>query len=372
MKVFVSSLIGGYELLRQAASDAITSLGHEPVMAEDFRAQTNSPQVACLQGLRSAELVVLILVDRYGAPQPGSGVSPTHEEYLEARGTKPILLFVQEGVDPEPRQAELLRDAQGWQGGLFREGFRDAEQLRKLVTRAIHGYELSHASAPLDLRVLISETEAILADRHRDRGQGGPMLRFAIAGGPSRQVLRPAELENEGLADAIQQRAMFGTPRLFQREVGAERLIEGDILVIEQEGGARISLGERGQIELRLPLERPTRQGRNFGGVMFAIIQEAVIRELANAIAFSAWLLDHVDVTQRVTHVAMAAKIEASDHMGWRTQAEQDASPNSGTMRLGEAPSQPVTSDRPRAALKFDAARLAEDLMVPLRRQWKA
>jgi hypothetical protein len=39
---------------------------------------------------------------------------------------------------------------------------------------------------------------------------------------------------------------------------------------------------------------------------------------------------------------------------------------------MGEAPRQLVTLDRPRAALKFDAARLAEDLMVPLRRQWKA
>ncbi len=56
------------------------------------------------------------------------------------------------------------------------------------------------------------------------------------------------------------------------------------------------------------------------------------MRELANAIAFTAWLLDHADATQRITHVAMAAKIEASDHLGWRTQAEQDASPNSGTV----------------------------------------
>lgn len=372
MKVFISSLIGGYGPLRQAARDAITSLGHEPVMAEDFPAQANSPQVACLQGLRSAEVVVLILVDRYGTPQPGSGVSPTHEEYLEARGAKPILLFVQEDVDPEPRQAELLREAQGWQGGQFREGFRDAEQLRQLITRAVHGYELAHASGPLDFAVLARDAEAMLADLHRDRAQGELVLRFAIVGGPRRQVLRPVELEDEGLVDAIHQHAMFSTPRLFEREAATERRIEGDTLVIEQEGGARISLGERGQIELRLPLERSGKQRRAFGGFMLAIIQESVVRELANAIAFSSWLLDHVDATQRITHVSMAAMIEASDHLSWRTQAEQDASPNSGTMRMGEAPRRPAVLDRPRAAIKFDATRIAEDLMVPLRRQWKA
>lgn len=372
MKIFVSSLIGGYELLRQAARDAIASLGHEPVMAEDFRAQANSPQVACLQGLRSAELVVMILVDRYGSPQPGSGFSPTHEEYLEARGAKPILLFVQEGGEAEAKQAELLREAQGWQGGLFREGFRSPEQLRTLITRAIHNFELSQGSAPLDARALTREAEAILEARFRERGQAGQTLRFAMASGPSRQILRPAELEAEELADAIQQRAMFGSPRLFERDLGAVRSIEGDAVVIEQDAGARVSLDERGRVELRLPLERRSGKSRGFGGLTLAIVEESVVRELANAIAFSAWLLDHVDSTQRITHVAMAAKIEASDHLGWRTQAEQDASPNSGTMRMGSLPERPSTLDRPRAALKFDAARLAEDLMVPLRRQWKA
>ena len=70
-------------------------------MAEDFGARPASPQVACLQGLRSADVVVLILRERYGAVPPRSKVSPTHEEYLEARDGKPILRFVQEGVAEE-------------------------------------------------------------------------------------------------------------------------------------------------------------------------------------------------------------------------------------------------------------------------------
>jgi hypothetical protein len=198
------------------------------------------------------------------------------------------------------------------------------------------------------------------------------MLRFALAGGPARQLLRPAELEEEGLADAIQQRAMFDSPRLFERHTGIERRIESDALVLKQDGGARISIDESGRIELRLPLERRTTHSRSFGGLILAIIQESVLRELGNSIAFSAWLLDHVDATQRISHAAMSVKIDASAHLGWRTQAEQDASPNAATMRMGEAPCRLVTLDRPRGALKFDAARLAEDLMVPLRRQWKS
>jgi hypothetical protein len=96
------------------------------------------------------------------------------------------------------------------------------------------------------------------------------------------------------------------------------------------------------------------------------------LRELAAAMTFGAWLLDKIDPTQRLAHVALAASIEASDHMGWRTQAEQDASPNSGTMRMGNGQRPISSTDRPRAALRFQATEIAEDLMVPLRRQMKA
>src|SRR5665213_1713455 len=115
MKVFISSLISGFGPVRQACHGAVTALWHEPVMAEDFGARAESPQGACLQGLRSADLVVLILGESYGAAQPGSGLSATHEEYREARGHKPVLAFVHDGVTPDPQQAEFIREVQGWE-----------------------------------------------------------------------------------------------------------------------------------------------------------------------------------------------------------------------------------------------------------------
>jgi Domain of unknown function (DUF4062) len=57
------------EPFREAAREAATQLGHQPVMAEDFGAQPTSPQIACLQGLRQSAAVVLILGAAYGAKQ---------------------------------------------------------------------------------------------------------------------------------------------------------------------------------------------------------------------------------------------------------------------------------------------------------------
>lgn len=124
MNVFVSSLISGFEPFRDAARSAVVTLRLEPVMAEDFGSQPNSPQIACLQGVRAADLVVLILGERYGSPQGSSGISPTHEEYLEARDKKQILVFVQEGVTREPQQARFVDEVQAWRTGFFRGGFK--------------------------------------------------------------------------------------------------------------------------------------------------------------------------------------------------------------------------------------------------------
>ena len=121
---------------------------------------------------------------------------------------------------------------------------------------------------------------------------------------------------------------------------------------------------------MRLPLDRPGRcRVGGFSG--FALIEETVVRQLTAAISFGAWTLEMIDPTQKLTHVAVAANIEASGHLGWRTQAEDDASPNSGTMGFGDDKKPPISVDRPRPALSLDAQRLAEDLMVPLRRQRK-
>ncbi|MGV7180700.1 DUF4062 domain-containing protein, partial [Xanthomonas axonopodis] len=103
-----SSLITGMEAERAAVKHAIELLGHQAIMAEDFGARASSPQVACLSGVRDADLVILVLGPRYGTKQAG-GVSATHEEVREARSRKPLLMFVQSGVEAELDQAELIK-----------------------------------------------------------------------------------------------------------------------------------------------------------------------------------------------------------------------------------------------------------------------
>ena len=130
MKVFISSLIGGMESLRQAAKDAIESLGYQPIMAEDFNASPDSAQIACLQGVREADITILLCGERYGYPQD-SGLSATHEEYREARGQRQVFAFIQSGKTPGPEQQEFITEVQQWSTGLYTNSFSNERDLSK-------------------------------------------------------------------------------------------------------------------------------------------------------------------------------------------------------------------------------------------------
>ncbi|TFL15301.1 DUF4062 domain-containing protein [Pusillimonas caeni] len=372
MKVFISSLIGGFESYREAARSAVRTLRHEPVMAEDFGALPHSPQIACLKGLRAADLVILVLGNRYGYIQGTSGVSPTHEEYLDARGKKPILVFVQESNEREDAQTTFLTEVQAWQAGHFRASFTTEEDLREQITRALHEYELANAAGAPDVTQLQLTANKLIPRANSQHNHGSPILNIAMVGGPLQRILRPVQLESPTLVSDLHQQALFGSSKLFNVSDSMESGIESGELVLQQPNGTRIQLNEQGSIFLRVPLASQKGSANQNLHSVFAIIEEHVQKAIESAIAYGAWVFDHIDDTHRLSHVAIAASLDASDFLGWRTQAEQDANPNSGTMRLGQSEDRlPVQVDRPRAALRFEAHDLAEDLLVPLRRMWK-
>jgi Domain of unknown function (DUF4062) len=363
MKVFVSSIISGMELLRAAARDAITTLRHEPIMAEDFGAKQDSPQVACLSGLREADVIVLILGERYGAVQ-ASGLSATHEEYEEVKGRKSVFAFVQEGVDQEPLEAKFVQDVQRWESGLFRSGFRTDRDLRQAITRALYDHAIANASGPIDLEEMAHRAVALLPTERRSHSSGMASMHLTIAGGPRQSILRPVEIEKSSFSDALVQHALFHDHRLFDLALGVKKGMEGEVLALSQDRGARVLLNEQGTINVSLPLTKSDR-------MMPELIYEVVQGQFAGALNYATWVLDFIDPTQRLTHVALAAGITGADHMAWRSQRESDENPNRMTLGLGNSRSALAQTNQTRAALRLNAAHIVEDLLVLLRRQWR-
>jgi len=367
MKMFVSSLIATMEPFRAAATAAIRSLGHEPITAESFGASAMAPRVACLSGVRESAVVVLIAGSSYGATQP-SGLSATHEEYLEARGQRPVLVFVQSDVDREPAQARFVREVEDWENGNFRAAFSTPEQLKEAVVLALHRWELSAAAAPVDAAELLARACSLLPEGERRNGRGsGPLVHVAVVGGPQRSILRPVEIERPELIDWMLQEATFGEHRVFDRSRGSNPEHRGSVLTLSQDSGAVVTIDEQGALRLSVPIKAAT-------GHMPVIIDEHVSEALDRSIGYAAKVLEHVDPAQRISRVVIAARPSSVDGV-WRTRAEHDASPSSasyGAFREEDGkPTYLHPPDHPRAALMFDRQRLVEDLTALLRRKWR-
>lgn len=90
-------------------------------------------------------MVVLILGENYGFVPAGLFLSATHQEYREARDTKSVLAFVQQGISPGRSRPPSSPEVQAWECGLFRGGFVGVDDLQDGATRALHVAGEDHA-----------------------------------------------------------------------------------------------------------------------------------------------------------------------------------------------------------------------------------
>lgn len=152
MKVFVSSVVGGFEQYRAAARKAITLLGNTPVMCEDFGARPYSSQHACMTEVDQADVIVLILGENFGY-QTETGESVTQQEFRRAKSSgKPILAFL-ETVAMDERQKAFSLEVSDYLDGLFRVTFSDQYQLSDGIVQGLNQMALS--------RKAISEQEFV-------------------------------------------------------------------------------------------------------------------------------------------------------------------------------------------------------------------
>lgn len=371
MKVFVSSVMNGFEEYRKAAFDAIEMLGHEIVSAELFPSSTSSSRLACLEGVRRADLVVLVLGASYGWSGTSSGLSPTHEEYREAKDQGKVLAFIQTGVDREPQQDVFIQEVQDWDHGLFRgREFSTPEELRPLVARALHEHALAQASQPVDVDELVAIADGLIPQP--DRGYmrtGGTLFHLAIAGGPAKAILRPTQLEDPQLTKWLFGQLTQSDAGYFDYRQGTDDGIEGSTLALSQGKSAALRLDERGSLLLSVPVAHGE-------GSFGQLIQENIEQAIEKALTFADMVLEHVDEKHRIARIVLAADLETNDFAPWRTAQENRQNRDSGTMRMNQAADRerPVhlqPPDRPRAALRSDRRRLAEDLLTLLRRKFQ-
>jgi hypothetical protein len=369
VKVFISSVIAGFEAHRDATVQAARSLGHQVIRAEDFGASPASPQQVCLQGVRDADVVVLLLGARYGSPQ-ASGLSPTHEEFREARDLRPVLVFVQKGIAREAKQEEFISEARSWSTGNYTADFTTPDDLRMVMTRALHQYELSLAAGSADVSDMLTRANQLIASAHAVHS---PNLCLAIVGGPNQQVIRPSELSDAVLSNVLKREAQFGPFAIFDDEHGAAAtVLDSDLIVSQAASQSSLVLNESGTIRIIQPA---VRKRNALAAELSALIEEDIMSRLVRGMGFAGWTLEKIDPLHRITDIVVAAAILQANYLGWQTQSEHAASPHMTSisprsMTAEQVPVHLTPARLNRAALIHDSARIAEDLTVLLRRSF--
>lgn len=177
MRVFVSSVMTGFSGMREAARDGVTAARCVPVMAEDFGAQPTPSRNACLDAVKSADLFLLIVGERRGFEAP-SGKSVVEEEFDEARRRgKQILVFVQLGVQREPKLQSFVDGVSTYVGGWFYATFSTPDDLREAISGALSQVVRNTTGKPT---MTPDQFQSQLLRFDHDRGSP-PVIRVLVA-----------------------------------------------------------------------------------------------------------------------------------------------------------------------------------------------
>jgi hypothetical protein len=241
-RIFVSSVMRDFADRRSAAKTAISTLDHLPVMAEDFGARPYSAQSACLEGVRSSDIYVGVFGRRYG-DAAASGLSPTEEEFNEARHRGMTMLCFVESCEKEAEQESFLKRLKKYEDGLTIDRFDSPAELERKVIKALHRAIGQSGVSDLD-----DSTAADIFARHNwgaadvsgQRHFDGPSLGVVIVPTRYGQEYFPwRQLATTDFQNQFLQAALFGSRRLFDARHANEFEDDDDHIELRQIDGSR-------------------------------------------------------------------------------------------------------------------------------------
>jgi hypothetical protein len=372
--VFISSLArGAMVAFRQAARDAVDSLGMRPVMFETEPASTQDSRRALLDRIPHCDALLLILGAEYGE-SAARGVSPTEEEFQEAvRHGVPVLAIVQEGVEREPAQQEFINRVRGtWEEGRFAPGFRDRDDVMRAAVKALNEWRQRGPSE--QLRAEAEQVALDLAagdDRPGTTDSSGSLMRVVLVPLVGSPLLDAVGLEDPALADdlagAARASGLVTNAMAIETEIDREDTVH---LRARQERG------------WENPYLRVTRHGAILAeGVVGAsqgsfagsqVVAERVIEVISRSAALAEQVWARIDRRDDVRQVLALVAVPSAQGKVYVTREL-----TGNTLQMGHTFSMPnllVAPDQPLLVRREDLASpdLANRLRAELRRRFAA
>lgn len=222
MKVFISSVVRGYEKYREAAAEGVKTLDCQVVRSENLPAQPDTPQQACLREVRGSDAVILLLGERYGAKQY-SGFSATQEEYNEAKKNNiPVLVFIESEIKPELAQEKFIKNAKDWTSGIMVNMFSDSKQLKAQVIKALYYLDRQRNTLVVEENVTERAKNLLSAYNVNYRANYRPRLLFGLVVSPQKQIFRPSDLDGASFIEKIRMCGRKGEPPILEEHIATE------------------------------------------------------------------------------------------------------------------------------------------------------
>jgi hypothetical protein len=366
--VFISSSQRDFASVREAARQAVESLGMHALMAETIGARTESPRRALLDQVRDADIFLVLLGPHYGEPGE-SGRSPTEDEYDEAvRLDKPILVLKQ-NVEMDPEQEDFLARTRGsWDAGKLSGSFDDAADAPLEVVKAMRAYEARQAATadPGLAAQAQKRAQALARGEERPNTTGtGSKARFVAAPLVASPLLDALALEDSGLLEELQTAARASG--LVNNAMGLSTHVSSEGIRFEAKAenawerldfiigadGALVAEGAVGGSD------------RNFGGNVVAAERLAELVERGQRFALAVW--ERIDPGGNAREAAVALAVPDASH---KVYAE---APLGGSMSVPMGlPELLVVPDPPRLVKREDLGNDAttRTLIAELRRRF--
>jgi hypothetical protein len=312
----------GFGDRRAAARAAIERIGGEPVMAEDFTANGNSPRNACLDGVASADVCVVIVGARGGWRAP-SGKLVVEEEYDEAvRRNMLISMYVEDVVRDAEAEALVVR-LSDYVRGHFRTTYRTPEELTEVMARHLPGI-LKPLSLPMT-----AEKELIDRLSHPFEVQNQTTVRLVVAPERNEEVIDRVEIGRPEFLDNVLAIGHMAPGKVFDYRASKEDELVNDALVIIESIGSsrrrtepstRMEITPEGVVAIDKIVSPADRDdGLDMGGT-FYLVRGDVEGVLTTMFAFVARFFETVDRFQRHQRFIYGA---AFTGIGFRTLVDR-------------------------------------------------
>ncbi|RYZ89051.1 MAG: DUF4062 domain-containing protein [Proteobacteria bacterium] len=290
-RVFISSVVKGFQVWRDAATSGTQRANEIPIRVnEDAPASCESSRNLCLSLIDSCDALISIIGDRAGYKSV-TGRYVIEEELEQARLRRiPILMFIIDG-NRELEAQNLIDKFSSYVGGLFFKSVRTPDELNVEVEKALRFLPgKSEAKLMHDLTSLTTKHFGI---------QSSPTLRVIVYPDHEEVIFEDARCSTDSFVRKIADIARSDSVLLFDAFAGITPSISGEFDTLSQ-------TIDRRKTELRLndegfaiiDLDVSPKAGSMHGSMMEVFLGD-IHSGLTKAQKFIGTLLDHFDPHER-------------------------------------------------------------------------